>query len=85
MNQKFDYASQRCPTEHLKQREMRPRDALWNISNSMYFVGLDKIKYNYSSIFEMKFKIYLNNDTKSVNFWDTLLFDLLVHRKSKYR
>jgi hypothetical protein len=32
------------------------------------FAGLVKNKCNYSSIFELKFNIYLNNDTKNIDF-----------------
>jgi hypothetical protein len=53
-----------------KEKRVRLRFRFQNTNRVaiLIFVGLEKIKYNYSSIFEIKFKIYLNNDTKSVNF-----------------
>lgn len=42
-----------------------------NLAVISSFVGLEKIRYIYSSIFEIKFNIYLNNDTTNLSFRNT--------------
>ena len=42
-----------------------------NLAVISSFVVLEKIRYIYSSIFEIKFNIYLNNDTTNLSFRNT--------------
>lgn len=54
----------------LAEKRVRLRFQFRNVSRAVIlsFVWLEKNKCNYSSIFEIKFNIYLNNDKKNVDF-----------------